>query len=62
MPAPQVEQTRFIVAVPAVLAYWPAEQLDHVVQLGALVAVLYEPSAQALHSRLAVLVPAEVTN
>ncbi|OQB08604.1 MAG: hypothetical protein BWY17_04949 [Deltaproteobacteria bacterium ADurb.Bin207] len=44
-------------AEPAAETNWPALQLVHGVQLAALVVVLYEPLAQAVHTRLAVVEP-----
>jgi hypothetical protein len=59
-PALHEEQTWFVVAVPAVLTYWPAGHAVYVVQLGAFVVSLNEPVAHAPQIRFVVVVPAVV--
>jgi hypothetical protein len=61
VPAPQSAQVRSVLALPAV-ARWPGSQFRQVLQEAALVPVLNEPFAQALHVRFLVADPAALTN
>jgi len=62
VPLAQASHRRSAIALPAVLTYVPAAQVDHAVQLGAFVVVLYVPLAQPVQVRFAVALPAKTTD
>jgi hypothetical protein len=61
VPAPQAEQERSLLAVPAVETYVPAAQVDQGSQLVWLLLSVKVPLLQAVQERLLVAVPAVET-